>query len=105
MNNIAGWNDKYIDEPNDQIIILADADGKLVAFENTISSLYELKQKEKELELSEEFDEIVFARNGEAISFEEASKYFPKLITQEFWKSQSFTGYNEMSVEDILKQL
>ncbi len=105
MNNVTGWNDKYIDESNDQIIILADVDGKLVAFQNTISSLNELKQKEKELGLSEEFDEIVFARNGVELTFEEASKYFPKLQTKEFWEGTGFTGYSDLKLEEIMLKI
>lgn len=105
MNNITGWNDKYIDESNDQIIILADVDGKLVAFQSTISSLYELEQKEKQLGLSEEFDEVVFARNGVELTFDEASKYFPKLQTKEFWEGSGFIGYSDLELEAIIQEI
>lgn len=105
MHKVTGWNDKYTDESNDLIIVLADVEGKLITFKNTISKLYIFIEEERESGLADEFPEIVFARNGEAISFEQASKYFPKLTTKEFWESSTFTGYNEMSVEEILKQI
>lgn len=105
MKKVTGWNDKYTNEANNLIIVLADVEGSLIAFKNTISKLYEFIEAERERGLAEEFPEIVFARNGESISFEEAFEHFPKLKTKEFWESKSFTGYNEMSVDDILKQL
>lgn len=52
MNNLDGWKDKFIDEDNDLIVVLASYGNDLIAYSSAMSRLYKHK-----LKLKQYFDE------------------------------------------------
>lgn len=124
MNKLDGWKDKFIDENNDLVVILASNGDDLTAYRSMLSKLDEhklsLKEyfEESEKELKERFgddkripgwagekDEIIFAWKGTSIDFPTASELFPYLKDKSFWIEESWKTYNGEEYQKIFKKL
>lgn len=107
MNILDGWSNKYLDEQNDLIVVLASYGGALTAYKNKPSKLYAYIQLEKEREDGQphEFPEVILAYYGEKIDLETAQKYFPELKDKKFWSDKTWDSYDNISKKEIIKSL
>ncbi len=123
MNKLDGWKDKFVDEENDLIVILATNGDDLTAYSSQPTLLYSYKNKLKQYETNikekakekwnenketsrrwDEFDEVIFAMCGKAIDFLTASELFPYLREKRFWIDESWKTYNGEDYAEIFKK-